>query len=232
MQRLVVLALGLALALSNAAVADDANPGYITNPVWMTAPPTAGLPTNYPEADYRGFVPLTCRVQGDILTSCHAVDTPPPPEFLQAAMYAAGAARIGPQDGSGRATDGRDVFLFIDFPLKPGDAPTPPNTPPHPYERLAGYSWTQTPSAGQFSRYYPTAADNAHMAGRATMDCLVGSEQGRIVCTVISETPTGAGFGDAAVMVARGFRCADHTSDGRKTAGGRVRINLTFNPAP
>ena len=66
--------------------------------------------------------------------------------------------------------------------------------------------------------------------GRVTLDCIVDGD-GRISCTVVSEDPTGWGFGEAAMRISRNFRAAAQTSDGRPTSGGRTRVPITFRLA-
>src|SRR5262245_9193093 len=101
----------------------------------------------------------------------------------------------------------------------------PPPAPPSPV--LTGMVWLQRPSGQDFNRYYPPRAMEREQEGRVVLDCLVDAG-GRISCSVISEDPTGWGFGDAAVRISRNFRAAAQTSDGRPTSGGRTRVPITF----
>jgi protein TonB len=102
----------------------------------------------------------------------------------------------------------------------------PPPSPPTPAV-LTGMVWLQRPSSQDFSRYYPPRALEREQDGRVMLDCLVDSG-GRISCTVLSEDPSGWGFGEAALRISRNFRAAAQTSDGRVTSGGRVRVPITF----
>jgi protein TonB len=101
----------------------------------------------------------------------------------------------------------------------------PPPAPPSPV--LTGMVWLQRPSSQDFNRYYPQRAMEREQEGRVVLDCLVSAD-GRIACSVISEDPTGWGFGDAAIRISRNFRAAAQTSDGRATSGGRTRVPITF----
>jgi protein TonB len=103
----------------------------------------------------------------------------------------------------------------------------PPPAPPSPV--LTGIQWLERPSAQNFDRFYPPRANQEQQAGHVSLECVVSAD-GRISCTVISETPDGWHFGDAALRISQYFRAAAQTSDGRPTSGGRVRVNLTFNP--
>jgi protein TonB len=102
----------------------------------------------------------------------------------------------------------------------------PPPAPPTP-SVLTGMVWLQRPSSQDFNRYYPTRAQEREQEGRVVLDCLVSAD-GRIACTVASEDPSGWGFGEAALRIARNFRAAVQTSDGRPTSGGRTRVPISF----
>lgn len=71
-------------------------------------------------------------------------------------------------------------------------------------------------------RYYPAAAARANISGRAVLDCLV--QAGGLLgdCKVVSETPLGWNFGEAALKMSVLFR-ATH-----RTEGSRTRIPIGF----
>lgn len=102
----------------------------------------------------------------------------------------------------------------------------PPPAPPTPAV-LTGVTWLEQPDARDYVRYYPSRAMEREQEGRVTLDCLVSAD-GRIACTVTSEDPTGWGFGEASLRVARHFRLAPTTSDGRPTSGGRIRRTIVW----
>lgn len=103
----------------------------------------------------------------------------------------------------------------------------PPPAPPSPI--LSGYTWLQRPSLQDYARYYPPRANQEQQGGHVMMDCLV-APGGRVTCTVLSESPEGWHFGDAALRISQSFRMAAQTSDGRPTSGGHARVSLTFAP--
>lgn len=105
----------------------------------------------------------------------------------------------------------------------------PPPAPPTP-AMLTGMVWLQRPSSQDFNRFYPTRAMEREQEGRVVLDCIVSAD-GRISCTVVSEDPSGWGFGEAAIRISRNFRAAAQTSDGRATTGGRTRVPITFRLA-
>jgi TonB family protein len=198
----------------------------IAKPVWLTEPPRADMSFAFFARDYRSHVELRCTVAGEALSACQAVE-PTPPEFLAAAAAAAHAARIGPQDTDGQATDGREVTVSIFFPPMPIPFSVgPPPAPPTPAIMTAP-TWLAQPTAQDFSRYYPPRAFDEGVSGSATVDCLVDGA-GLLACTVVSEEPEGYGFGEAALRISRHFRVAPETRDGRSTVGARIRRTIRF----
>ncbi|MEQ1619726.1 MAG: TonB family protein [Terricaulis sp.] len=65
------------------------------------------------------------------------------------------------------------------------------------------------------------------LEGDVSLDCLVSAE-GRLDCAIVSEDPTGFGFGEAALRISRSFRMALMTLDGVPAAGGRYRMRIPF----
>jgi protein TonB len=101
----------------------------------------------------------------------------------------------------------------------------PPPAPPSPV--LTGFTWLERPGAQDFSRYYPPRAMERNQEGHVQLRCTVSAD-GRIACAVISEDPSGWGFGDAAIRISHSFRMAAQTADGRPTSGGQVTVPITF----
>lgn len=133
-------------------------------------------------------------------------NTPPPPPPPE--------QRVPPPDLSAPPTP-TPIPIAID----------PPPAPPSPL--LTGAVWTRRPGAGDFDRHYPSRAMDRQQEGRVVLDCLVGAD-GRIACSVSSEDPTGWGFGESALRIARSFQMAAQTSSGQPTSGGRIRVPITF----
>ena len=57
------------------------------------------------------------------------------------------------------------------------------------------------PTADDMEQAYPDAPARLGIGGRVVLDCVIRSDNG-VDCRVLSETPTGQGFGDAALAVA------------------------------
>jgi hypothetical protein len=92
-------------------------------------------------------------------------------------------------------------------------------------ESLVDVTWRRRPNAGSFERAFPLNALRRGIDGATVLDCLV-MESGRLNCLVASEQPTGWGFGDAALDVARDFRV---DLSGAPAVGHRVRIRIRLN---
>jgi TonB family protein len=92
---------------------------------------------------------------------------------------------------------------------------------------LTGVTWLEQPNGRDYARYYPSRAMDREQEGRVTLDCLVSAD-GRISCSVTSEDPPNWGFGEASLRIARHFRVAPQTADGRATTGGRIRRTIVW----
>ena len=78
------------------------------------------------------------------------------------------------------------------------------------------------------ARYYPSRAAEREQEGRATISCKVTASGNLTGCSIVSESPKGAGFGSAAMQLSRLFRMSPRTVNGEATEGGTVRVPITF----
>lgn len=99
-----------------------------------------------------------------------------------------------------------------------GDAPLPVISNP---------TWIRKPSVDDMMGLYPYGALERGLSGRVVLDCVVAAN-GRIACAVVSETPAGKGFAQAALKASRLFQIAPSMVDGRPTEGGRIRVPISF----
>lgn len=88
--------------------------------------------------------------------------------------------------------------------------------------------WLKKPTAEDLRVVWPVEAYLRGKGGNATISCEVSVAGLLTKCTVASETPTGAGFGAAALALAPQFLLTPMKIEGVPQPGGTVRIPLKF----
>jgi hypothetical protein len=106
-------------------------------------------------------------------------------------------------------------------------SPTASSAPPRPSVIMRA-DWLRQPSAEDMARYFPTQAQMAGIkGGRALLDCTVHVDS-TASCVVASESPSGYGFGDAAMNLSRLFRFRPATRDGVPFESGDLKVPVGF----
>jgi TonB family protein len=88
--------------------------------------------------------------------------------------------------------------------------------------------WSRRPNAEDMTRFYPKAAADAHIEGRATLRCTVTAAGDLADCTATGEEPTGQGFDQAVLNLAPLFKMKPMAKDGVPVSGGKVAIPIRF----
>lgn len=84
--------------------------------------------------------------------------------------------------------------------------------------------WVRQPR--DLARYYPARALARGETGQVVLNCRV-DVAGALHCAVVSETPEGWGFGEAALRIAQDYRMVPAMRDGQAVEG-RYRMRVPF----
>lgn len=109
---------------------------------------------------------------------------------------------------------------------QPEERPQAPSAPSGALG-IGDVNWIRQPNARDFARYFPDRALDAGQSGNVTLSCIIGGS-GRLACSVVSESPGGYGFGDAALGISRQLRVRTRLPDGSGAEGRELRLPLSF----
>ncbi len=90
--------------------------------------------------------------------------------------------------------------------------------------------WVKKPTGEDLAWAFPERAARLELSGKSTIACEVTTQGGLINCRVVSETPTGEGFGAAALKLSRQFQMTPSSDPGHLST---VTIPIVFKvPEP
>jgi len=103
-----------------------------------------------------------------------------------------------------------------------------------PQQKIVEPQIERAASADELSRYFPDKALRADTAGTVVLKCQVKLNHTLENCEVISESPVGFGFGDAAIKVAANLRVSPRVVDGvaQDASLFSTRINFSYPKTP
>ncbi len=141
----------------------------------------------------------------------------PPVPAPEPALVVGAAPDAGPTPGMGQGGEGTGSGTGRGAGSGPGDGGT--------RARLV-----RGPGNDQIARVYPRAALSARQGGRGVITCVVRLDTRLDNCRLVSETPPGQGFGQAALAAADEFRFQPPTRDGRPVSGQEITVGVDFDP--
>jgi len=121
------------------------------------------------------------------------------------------------------------LLVFSGLALAAPASATAPSTTPGPAKTVTSPDWLRKPSPEDISRYYPPLAQQHDIGGRARVQCRLANDGVLSDCVVLSEAPTGYGFGEAALNVATRFQMRPGTREGQPIAG-QIIVPIVFRP--
>ena len=104
-------------------------------------------------------------------------------------------------------------------------SPGPPGSGPR---MISNPDWLDKPNGEDLGDVYPIAARVFGVTGRVVIDCRVGAEGDLQGCGVVSESPAGQGFAEAALNLTPKFKMRPRRVDGVAVGGAGVRIPIRF----
>jgi TonB family protein len=137
------------------------------------------------------------------------------------------AVALPPYDNEEAAKLRAEIYAKLGRPAPPVERvqfapPQPPGLPtlsPH---------WIRIPTGQEAADAYPPAAMARGIEGHTNMTCVVTAAGTLISCRITEETPPGAGFGEAALLLADKFVMSPKTDGGRPVQGARVAVPIAW----
>ena len=189
------------------------------NADWMTKPTAGQMMGVYPVAardrpPANARATIACKVNEEgFLRDCKVVhQAPENMGFGAAALALSPLFRMKPKIRGGKPMESEVTIpiVWAGFENLP-----PPSGPLN--SLVLDPPWTSTPSTAQVRAAWPAEAKGA-AAGQVALRCELNKTGGLTACRVLSEIPTGKGFGKAARSLSPAFRVA-FTPDQAKTLG-------------
>ena len=121
--------------------------------------------------------------------------------------------------------------LVLAMVLQSAEVDAAPPAPPAPasFVESVGSEWRPMGyPKGARRLYYPQNAAMRGITGMVVLECIVSAKGAVPNCRVLSETPPGLGFGEAAIQMAGLFKMKPAWKDGVAVDGTVVKIPVKF----
>jgi TonB family protein len=208
-----------------AATAPKPGPHVVVNPDWEQKPTGANMSQVWPIEALKQRIPggravIKCSVGADgRLTDCAVQEEQPQGAgFGQAALKLSSEFRMKPKTIDGQPVAGAEVTIPINFQIATGADSGQTYTAP---------DWLQKPSLAQMYFVWPRSAAAKGSAGRGVLKCVVNKQGLAQACEVISESPAGKGFGEAALKLTPTFLFKPAMLNG-EPVDAEIAIPITF----
>ena len=202
-----------------------------SNPDWVRKPTSddlaAALPTKALREAKAGRAVITCQVTIDgFLERCTVLsENPEGYGFGAAALQLTPQFKMSPMMRGGKAVPGGEVTIPINWDMsgvRPGNESGFGSR-----DLMLDPPWTSVPSLEQVRAAWPAEAQGVD-SGQAALRCSVSPEGALKNCEVISELPTGKGFGRAAKALSRDFRINVRPEDAKIVRNLSVDVPFRF----
>jgi TonB family protein len=244
MRKNILFATMVAVAAAASAACAQAAPANCKNPDWKHVPTRDQLVSIWPRAalekglNGRAGITCTTTTQG-ALRDCTVVhEEPPGAGFGQAAIALSPQFMMNPKVCDGRPVEA-NVYIPVNFtgltgPRRSAGAPMGSRIPvqnPDGPSLIDRPVWVEAPTYEQVVAAYPTGTRASRTPGHVALRCSFGGDGRLRGCDVISEVPTGRGFGAAAQTLSRHFVGAATDLRGRNVRDNFTVVAFTFDPA-
>ncbi len=102
----------------------------------------------------------------------------------------------------------------------------------HPALAATGHSqppdWIKAPDAETIADFYPTRANQMNVQGTSAIKCVVRRDHRLHDCVIVSESPSGYGFGEAAIRASSTFQLRPAIVNGVEKSEGEVTVPLRW----
>jgi len=142
------------------------------------------------------------------------VVAPPTPAREQPPLVIGRSDEQGPTPGLGQGGEGQGTGRGVGE----GDGDS----------RGQGPRLVRGPTQAELRAVHPREAFRRRQGGRATLSCQIRLDTRLEACRVVSESPQGLGFGEAALLASRYFRFEPPVRGGQRVAGASVQVGVEW----